>query len=88
MHSLQMRVEARRAERILMNLSFTAKMAVFLVTALGGTGFLIGLLLLAWSLLGGYWSEFLLFFTAFSGVVALIGLFILRLSKNELPETD
>jgi len=77
-------VEARAKERILMKLGFVARLAVFLVTALGGTGFAIGLLLLVWSLIGGYWSEFLLFFTVFSGIVALIGLFILHLSKDEL----
>jgi len=68
-----------------MELSFTVKLAVLLITTLAGTGFAIGLMLLAWSLFGGYWSEFLIFLTGFSGVVTLIGVIILHYSKAELP---
>jgi hypothetical protein len=68
-----------------MEFGFTAKLAVLLVTALAGIGFAIGPLLPLWSLLGGYWSEFLLFFTGFSGVVTLIGLIILSLTKGRIP---
>lgn len=69
-------------ERAPMELGLTAKLAVLLVTALAGAGFTIGLLLLLWSLLGGYYSEFLLFLTGFSGVVTLIGVIILSLTKG------
>ena len=75
--------EGSQGEAHAFEFGFVAKMAVFLMTALAGTGFAVGLLLLLWSLLGGYWSEFLLFLTVFSGVATFIGLIILSLTKTE-----
>jgi hypothetical protein len=70
-----------------MQLSYTLQMAVVIVTALGGTGFGVSLLLL-WFSLGGE-PQFVtnsVFYTAASGVVTLIGLIILKFSKP--PEND
>ena len=70
-----------------MQLSYTLQMAVVIVTALGGTGFGVSLLLL-WFSWGGE-PQFVntsLFYTAASGVVALIGLIVLKFSKS--PENE
>jgi len=73
---------SRATARAPIQLGFTATLIVLLITALAGTGFAIGLLLLLWSLLGGLLPEFLLFLTGFSGLVTLIGVIILSLSKG------
>jgi uncharacterized membrane protein YfcA len=70
-----------------MQLSYTLQMAVVIVTALGGMGFGVSLLLL-WFSLGGE-QQFVttsIFYTAISGVVTLIGLIVLKLSKS--PENE
>lgn len=57
-------------------------MAVVIVTALGGTGFAVSLLLL-WFSLGGE-QQFIntsILYTAATGVITLIGVTILKLSK-------
>jgi hypothetical protein len=70
------------------HLGFTGTLMVILITALAGTGFAIGLLLLVWSLLGGVFPEFLLYLTGFSGLVTLLGIIILSLSKGEMQQED
>ena len=69
-------------------LGYMGTLMVILITALAGTGFVVGLLLLVWSLLGGVFSGFLLFLTAFSGLVTLAGVIILSLFKGEMEEED
>jgi len=75
-------IVSRATGRTPIQLGFTATLIVLLITALAGTGFAIGLLLLVWELLGGLLPEFLLFLTGFSGLVTLIGVVILSLSKG------
>ena len=77
---------SRATGRTPIQLGFTGTLIVLLITALAGTGFAIGLLLLVWSLLGGILPEFLLYLTGFSGLVTLIGIIILSLSKGELQQ--
>jgi hypothetical protein len=69
-------------------LGYMGTLMVFLITAMAGTGFVVSLLLLVWSLLGGTFSGFLTFVTGFSGLVALIGIVILSLSKEEVSEDE
>ena len=64
-------------------LGYLGTLIVLLITAMAGTGFLVGLLLLVWLLLGGILSGFVLFLTGFSGLVTLIGIIILSLSKDQ-----
>jgi hypothetical protein len=64
-------------------LGFTGTLIVLLITAIAGTGFAVGLLLMAWLALGGLYSGFLLFLTGFSGLVTLIGILILRFGKAD-----
>ena len=70
-----------------MQLSYTLQMAVVIVTALGGTGFAVSLLLL-WFSWGGdpQFVTISFIYTAASGVVTLIGLIVLKFSKP--PEND
>jgi len=70
--------------RIKIQLGYAGTLIVLLITALAATGFLVGLLLLVWSLVGGIFSGFLLFLTGFSGLVTIIGIIILSLSKDEV----
>jgi len=65
-----------------MQLSYMLQMAVVIITALGGTGFAVSILLL-WFSWGGD-PQFVttsFFYTAASGAVTLIGLIILKFSK-------
>jgi Trk-type K+ transport system membrane component len=70
-----------------MQLSYRLQMAVVIVTALGGTGFAVSILLL-WFSWGGdpqfVTTSFI--YTAASGVVTLIGLLVLKFSKP--PEDE
>ena len=61
---------------------------VILITAMAGTGCAICLLILLWLLLGGTFVEYLLYYTVLSGVVTLVGIIILTLSKGEPKEED
>jgi len=72
---------ARR--RIRIQLGTMGTLIVLLITAMAGTGFAVGLLVLVWLLLGGLLSGVLLFLTLFSGLVTLIGIIILSLSKDQ-----
>jgi hypothetical protein len=65
-------------------LGYAATLIVLLITAMAGTGFVVGLLLLVWSWLGGLLPGVLLFLTVFSGVVTIIGIIVLRFTKAEL----
>jgi ABC-type multidrug transport system permease subunit len=76
---------SQESGRTPIRLGYLGTMIVFLITAMAGTGFAVGLLLLVWSLLGGIFSGFLLFLTVFSGLVTLIGIIILGLSKEQAP---
>ena len=69
--------------RIKIQLGTAGTLIVLLITAMAGTGFVVGLLLLVWLLLGGLLSGVLLFLTGFSGLVTLIGIIILGLSKDQ-----
>jgi hypothetical protein len=69
-------------------LGFMGTLIVVIITAMAGTGFAIGLLLLVWSLLGGVFPEFVLYLTGLSGLVTLLGIVILSLSKGEIQEED
>jgi uncharacterized membrane protein len=68
--------------RARIRLGYVGTLMVVLITAIAGTGFAVGLLLSVWLLLGGITSGSLLFLTGVSGVVALIGIIILSLSKD------
>jgi Trk-type K+ transport system membrane component len=75
-----------------MQLSYMLQMAVVIITALGGTGFAVSVLLL-WFSWGGdpqfVTTSFI--YTAASGVVTLIGLIVLKFSKppeNENPNQE
>jgi hypothetical protein len=74
--------------RTRIQLGYLGLMIVFLITAMAGTGFAIGLLLVVWQLLGGTWDGFLLFLTGFSGLVTLIGVIILSLSREQVSPVD
>jgi hypothetical protein len=65
-------------------LGFLGTLMVLLLSAMAGTGFVVGLLLLVWQLIGGTLSGFLLFVTGFSGLVTLIGIVILGLSREQV----
>lgn len=75
-----------------MQLSYMLQMAVVIITALGGTGFTVSLLLL-WFSWGGD-SQFVttsFIYTVASAVVTLIGLIVLKVSKppeEENPKQD
>jgi uncharacterized membrane protein len=69
-------------------LGYTGTLIVLLITAMAGTGFVFGLLLLVWSWLGGLLPGVLLFLTGFSGLVTLAGVIILSLFKGEIQEED
>jgi hypothetical protein len=79
---------SRATGRTPIQLGFTGTLIVILITALAGTGFAISLLLLVWSLLGGILPEFLLYLTGLSGLVTLLGIIILSLSKGEIQRED
>jgi len=81
-------IVSRATGRTLIQLGFTGTLFVILITVLAGTGFAIGLLLLVWSLLGGLLPEFLLYLTGLSGLVTLLGIIILSLSKGEIQQED
>jgi Trk-type K+ transport system membrane component len=65
-----------------MQLSYVLQMAVVIITALGGTGFVVSLLLL-WFAWGGdpqfVTTSFI--YTVASGVVTFVGLIVLKVSK-------
>lgn len=69
-----------------MQLSYGFQTAVLVITALAGTAFVLSLLLLFWSATGdSSMQEFVnssIFYTGVSGVVTVVGLLILKLSKS------
>ena len=77
---------SRTSGRTPIQLGFMGTLIVVLITAIAGTGFVVGLLLLVWSLTGGIFSGVISFLVGFSGLVTLIGIVILSLSKEEDSE--
>ena len=75
---------SQESGRTRIRLGYLGTLMVLLITAMAGTGFMIGLLLLVWELIGGILSGFLLFVTGFSGLVTLIGIVILGLSREQV----
>jgi hypothetical protein len=67
-----------------MRLSYTVQLAVLLITALAGTGFAVSLIFLFWELTDPYraYLDRSLYYVGFSGVLTLVGLIILSLSKR------
>lgn len=80
--------QSQESRRTPIRLGFLGTLIVLLITAIAGTGFVVGLLLMVWSLLGGILSGFLLFLTGFSGLVTLIGIIILGLSKGQISDDE
>ena len=75
---------SQESGRTPIRLGYLGTLIVLLITAMAGTGFVISLLLLVWELIGGIWSGFLLFLTGFSGLVTLVGIIILGLSREQV----
>jgi len=69
-------------------LGFMGTFMVVLITAMAGTGCAICLLVLVWLLLGGMFVEYLLWLTVLTGLVTLVGIIILTLSKGKPEEED
>jgi uncharacterized membrane protein len=78
--------KCRKTRRTPIQLGYLGTMIVLLITAMAGTAFAIGLLLLVWLLFGGFYSQSLLFLTVFSGTVTLVGVILLGFSRREFEQ--
>jgi hypothetical protein len=77
-----------KRRRIHIELGFAGTFMVVLITAMAGTGCAICLLILVWLLLGGMFVEYLLWLTVLTGLVTVVGIIILTLSKGKPEEED